>query len=100
MLHLQFIVGNKDGGLLTLFILEPILGIVQMCHVQKLSAEKIKLTKITLKKLCSHVIQILLEDTKNEGSVDCCPTTQNIKFSINPLVPNASFLYPLKISEK
>ena len=74
----QFILGNKNGGLLTLFILEPILGIAQMCHVQKLSAEKIKLTKVTSKKLCNHVIQILLEDTKNEGSVDSYPTVQKI----------------------
>ena len=76
MLRPRFILGNKDGGLLTLFILEPILGIAQMCHMQKLSAEKIKLTKITLKKLCNHVIQILLEDTKNEGSVDGYPIAQ------------------------
>jgi len=60
----DYIDRNKDGGLFTLFLLDPILAICRLCKVERISSEIWKLTKTNISKISDSIIEELLQETR------------------------------------
>ena len=61
--------GRKRGGLFTLFLMDPLLGLCQLCRLVQTNHEKWKKCKELLKKLATQALQSLAEQSLDAGEL-------------------------------